>query len=583
MLFFLTINKNGIVSYFPHLERDKQGSDVSLLTTPLPLAVIEEIQDQLHRRKLLDMWNFGKNKNTKLEIIRLLNDICGDTLHFSWEQIQANTLSHQGRFEEEVKDEIGVRFNQIVLGRQISIRDFRGLARELKILEERVIELAHRNVVQGKAQWVPSVKQHGRGWQCQRCGQEDVEEWPSLYGTAATCRGCQSIGVSTSLDVLYRDQRLLIESPREVIFLPHWDLTEAQRLASVQVLNYIQEASEGRALLWAACGAGKTEVCFPSAAWALKQGKSVLFAAPRQDVIYDIMPRLKRDFPKYPLQVLTGESSVKFQSGGLVLATTHQVLRFWRAFDIIFMDEMDAFPYQGSKALDWGLEHALRQGGKILYLTATPSPEGLKLVKQGKMRLIQLPARHHRKPLPIPVWLKSAYSLEPNCNGCTEEVVLQIRTLRREGPVLVFVPKISWVGSWIKSLRQYFPDWKVDGSYSSDLGRAQKIKRLIRGEFDLFVSTTILERGVTLPGIQVVVLGADHSIFDERALVQMAGRVGRTQECPGGGVIYISKQISPAMKTAVRWIKDQNRRAMELGLLDQQEGRRNLERSQRSL
>jgi len=383
--------------------------------------------------------------------------------------------------------------------------------------------------------------------------------------------------------VLYRDQRLLIESPREVNFQPHWDLTEAQHLASEQVLNYIREASEGSALLWAACGAGKTEVCFPSAAWALKQGKSVLFAAPRQDVIYDIMPRLKRDFPEYPLQVLTGESSVKFQSGGLVLATTHQVLRFWRAFDIIFMDEMDAFPYQGSKALEWGLEHALRQGGKILYLTATPSPEGLRLVKQGKMRLIQLPARHHRKPLPIPVWLKSAYSQEPNSNGCTDEVVLQIRTLRSEGPVLVFVPKISWVGSWTKALRQYFPDWKVDGSYSSDLGRAQKIKRLIRGEFDLFVSTTILERGVTLPRIQVVVLGADHSIFDERALVQMAGRVGRTRECPGGGVIYISKQISPAMKTAVRWIKDQNRRAMELGLLDQQEGRRNLERSQRSL
>lgn len=568
MLFFLTINKNGIVSFFPHLERDKRGSDVNLLTTPLPLTVIEEILEQLHRRKLFDMRKFAKNKNTELEIIRLLNDICGDTLHFGWEQIQANTFSHQVQFEEEVKDEIGVRFNQLVLGRQISMLDFRGLARELKIQEERVIELAHRNVVQGKAQWVPSVKQLGRGWQCQRCGQEDVEEWPGFYGRAATCRGCQSIGVSTSLDVLYRDQRLLIESPREVNFQPHWDLTEAQRLASEQVLNYIREATEGRALLWAACGAGKTEVCFPSAAWALKQGKSVLFAAPRQDVIYDIMPRLKRDFPGYPVQVLTGKSSVKFQSGGLVLATTHQVLRFWRAFDIIFMDEMDAFPYQGSKALDWGLEHALRQGGKILYLTATPSPEGLKLVNQGKMRLIQLPARHHRKPLPIPVWLKLAYSQEPNSNGCTEEVVLQIRTLRREGPVLVFVPKISWVGSWTKALRQYFPDWKVDGSYSSDLGRAQKIKRLIRGEFDLFISTTILERGVTLPRIQVVVLGADHSIFDERALVQMAGRVGRTPECPGGGVIYISKQISPAMKTAVRWIKDQNRRAMELGLLE---------------
>lgn len=358
-----------------------------------------------------------------------------------------------------------------------------------------------------------------------------------------------------------------MESPREVKFEPHWNLTDAQRLASEQVLDFVQ-GSEEKALLWAACGAGKTEVCFPSAAWALQQGKSVLFAAPRQDVIHDISPRLQRDFPGYPLQILTGTSVVKFQTGGLVLATTHQVLRFWQAFDVIFMDEMDAFPYQGSEALTWGLKHALRQGGKILYLTATPSPEGLKLIQQAKMRLIQLPARYHRNPLPIPVWHKSRHSLESNDNGCSEEWIGQIIALRREGPVLVFVPKISWVAPWIQTFRQHFPDWQIDGSYSSDSGRAQKVNCLIQGEFDLFVSTTILERGITLPRIQVVVLGSDHPIFDERALVQMAGRVGRTRECPDGGVVFISKQRSLAMKTAVHWIEAQNSHAMELGLLE---------------
>ncbi|HBP64180.1 MAG TPA: restriction endonuclease subunit R, partial [Desulfosporosinus sp.] len=125
----------------------------------------------------------------------------------------------------------------------------------------------------------------------------------------------------------------------------------------------------------------------------LKQGKSVLFAAPRQDVINDVAPRIQRDFPNYPVQVLTGTSTVKFQNGGMVLATTHQVLRFWRAFDLIFMDEMDAFPYHGSHALEWGLNHALRPGGKLIYLTATPSSEALKAVRRGEMQLIRLPAR----------------------------------------------------------------------------------------------------------------------------------------------------------------------------------------------
>ncbi len=472
---------------------------------------------------------------------------------------------NQGPLEEEY-NEVELAFNLLTLGRQLSIRDLRGLARQLKIKEDDIKKLAHSNVEKARAQWVPAVRPIGNGWECQRCGERDVEEWPSQYERAATCRSCESIGPSTSLDVLYRDKRSLMVGPSEVRFQPHWVLTEAQRLASDQVFSFIKDHCESSALLWAACGAGKTEVCFPSAAWALKQGKSVLFAAPRQDVINDIAPRIQRDFPDYPFQVLTGTESVKFQRGGLVLATTHQVLKFWRAFDLIFMDEIDAFPYQGNGALEWGLNHALRQGGKILYLTATPSSECLKAVKRGKMRLIRLPARHHRTSLPVPIWEKSRYSINPN--GWTEVGASLLRSLRLQGPVLAFVPKISWIKPWIECFRRWFPDWRVDGSYSADPERSPKIQLLRKGEFDLFVSTTILERGITLPAIQVVVLEADHPVFDERALVQMAGRVGRTIESPKGRVIFMSVRRTPAMQMAGQWIVEQNRLAMELGLIE---------------
>ena len=66
----------------------------------------------------------------------------------------------------------------------------------------------------------------------------------------------------------------------------------------------------------------------------------------------------------------------------------------------------------------------------------------------------------------------------------------------------------------------------------------------------------------------MVVLGADHPVFDERALVQMAGRVGRTRESPKGSVVFISRQRTIAMKTAVQWIEEQNRCALELGLIE---------------
>jgi competence protein ComFA len=568
MNFFLTLDNNGNVSFSPLRGMDKSNAVViSYLSVPLSLAAIQLVQERLQRWYPFNCWyRWSKRKDPKTEILKILKSFGLDAMEFTWKEICSPSAIRLEQLDRDKEDRVWKAFNRFVLGRQLSIEDLRRFARELRIEEEEIKQLAHFNVEQGRAQWVPAVKQLGRGWQCQRCGEKDVEEWPSNYGMAATCRSCESIGSSTSLNVLYRDQRSLLDGPSEVLFQPHWVLTEAQRLASEQALEFVKNLSEETALLWAACGAGKTEVCFQSAAWALKQGKSVLFAAPRQDVINDVVPRFKRDFPAYPFQVLTGTTSVKFQGGGLVLATTHQVLRFWRAFDVIFMDEVDAFPYHGSRALEWGLHHALRQGGKILYMTATPSTEGLKEVKQGKMRLIRLPARHHRNPLPVPSWERSRHSLETN--GCIGTCASHVETLRGVGPVLVFVPKISWIDPWIKYFQRRLPDWCIDGSYSADPGRSNKIERLRQGEFDLFVSTTILERGITLPGIQVVVLAADHPVFDERALVQMAGRVGRTREDPAGRVIFISEKLTPAMRTAIKWIEEQNRLALELGLID---------------
>jgi competence protein ComFA len=84
----------------------------------------------------------------------------------------------------------------------------------------------------------------------------------------------------------------------------------------------------------------------------------------------------------------------------------------------------------------------------------------------------------------------------------------------------------------------------------------------------LFICTSILERGVTIPNAQVIVLAADHPVFDGRALVQMAGRAGRTKEYPVGKVLFISERKVPAVTEAINWIKEQNSFAASLGLID---------------
>ena len=361
MQFFLTLNRDDSVGSCPFLDKGNPDSIVlTYLLAPLSYATIQAVQEQLHRRDPLRFWHkASKQFETKHRIVKILEGFGWNASELTWQEDNpalnlAQGLPQEAGKDYEVEAEVEVEaqvateeateeaatkaFNQLTLGRQLSLGDLRRLAHQLNIEEDDLKKIAHRNVEQGRAKWVPAVRSIGQGWQCQRCGERDVEEWPSQYGRAATCRSCESIGSNTSLNVLYRDERSLLVGPEEVVFQPHWALTEAQSLASDEVFEFINDPCTETALLWAACGAGKTEVCFPSAAWALKQGKTVLFAAPRQDVIKDVAPRIQRDFPNYPFQVLTGTSTVKFQDGGVVLATTHQVLKFWRAFDLIFME-----------------------------------------------------------------------------------------------------------------------------------------------------------------------------------------------------------------------------------------------------
>ncbi|NLP43487.1 MAG: helicase, partial [Peptococcaceae bacterium] len=64
------------------------------------------------------------------------------------------------------------------------------------------------------------------------------------------------------------------------------------------------------------------------------------------------------------------------------------------------------------------------------------------------------------------------------------------------------------------------------------------------------------------------VLYADYELYDVRALVQMAGRTGRTAQNPEGRALFLAAKASKAMKEAVDWVRAQNNLAWEQGLLD---------------
>ena len=125
----------------------------------------------------------------------------------------------------------------------------------------------------------------------------------------------------------------------------------------------------------------------------------------------------------------------------------------------------------------------------------------------------------------------------------------------------MFLPHVADLAPVARALKENLGAVKFMTVHASDPQRLQKVQAMREHQLSFLVTTTILERGVTFPGIDVGVLGADEEVFSTAALVQIAGRVGRSKERPGGAVTFWVHENSRRIEEAKQQIKSMNRRA----------------------
>jgi competence protein ComFA len=111
-------------------------------------------------------------------------------------------------------------------------------------------------------------------------------------------------------------------------------------------------------------------------------------------------------------------------------------------------------------------------------------------------------------------------------------------------------------------------EFKIAAVHAEDPERKEKVQQMRNKELVLLLTTTILERGVTFPNIDVAVIGAEDPIFTESALVQIAGRAGRSADHPTGNVTFFHYGKTNAMLKAQKQIVSMNREGVERGLID---------------
>ena len=236
----------------------------------------------------------------------------------------------------------------------------------------------------------------------------------------------------------------------------------------------------------------------------------------------------------------------------LTIATTHQLLRFYKAFDTIIIDEVDAFPYSIDSSLQYAVKQAQKEKSAIIYLSATPSTDMQRNVQLKKLHAVTIPARYHRHALPVPTfhW----------CGNWTKK-------LEKGGLPLQFLPDIKKMEE-IKALLQSQFHEKIDSVHAEDSDRKEKVSQFRNGSTRLLLTTTILERGVTVPDVQVGVFGAEDQIFTESALVQIAGRAGRSAHAPNGDIRFFHYGKTTEMVRARQHILKMNNRAKEAGYIE---------------
>lgn len=407
------------------------------------------------------------------------------------------------------------------------------------------------------AQTLPAMKEEKGKLCCNRCGQAVDKERHRLPIGAYYCRSCLILGRVRSDEKLYYFPQE--EFPKADVLKWQGTLTEFQAKVSQRLVEAVAKRKDS--LVHAVTGAGKTEMIYQVVAQVIDQGGAVCLASPRIDVCLELHRRLQEDFA-CDISLLHGESEAYFRSP-LVIATTHQLLKFYRAFDLLIVDEVDAFPYVDNPMLYHAVHQAVKEQGTKIFLTATSTDELDKRVSKGELSRLSLPRRFHGNPLIVPqkVWLEN-FQKYLNQKKLVPKLEQFVKKQRKTGfPLLIFASEIKRGQEFTEILQNNFPNEKVDFVASTTENRLDIVEKFRQKDITILVTTTILERGVTFPCVDVFVVEANHCLFSRSALVQIAGRVGRSMERPTGELIFFHDGTTMAIEKAIKEIREMNQEA----------------------
>lgn len=372
---------------------------------------------------------------------------------------------------------------------------------------------------------------------CPRCG--NTTSFYELNGRYY-CRDC--IAFNRVFVDESHEKRVIQVPPQKVSYHLNFTLsTRQQEISQRLIVNYRKKRNT---LIMAVCGSGKTEISFGVIAYVLNHGGRVCFTIPRKALCIELYDRFVDAFDAITIGLFYGGMQ-KHPEASFIICTTHQLYRFVETpFDLILIDEADAFPFYGDRVLNAFFDQCV--GGVFIKMSATLTSSDI-----HDEDVLIMNRRYHGHDLPVP-----HVRLLPHPLDLFYLIYLVKKLSSRSQKILIYVPTKACLPYYVKRLSPFF---KVAGvsSLSSDMN--ERLDDLRAGHLDALITTTILERGVTITNVQAIVMQASHPIFDERTLMQISGRVGRKIGYEDGLIIFCDRYFSKEMKQCIKTIKKLNR------------------------
>ena len=305
--------------------------------------------------------------------------------------------------------------------------------------------------------------------------------------------------------------------------------TTDQVTAIADVKKDMESAKPMDRLLCGDVGFGKTEVALRAAFKAIMDGKQVAYLVPTTLLAKQHYENFLQRLQNYPFTVemlsrfrskkQQDETVRKLKNGNCdMVVGTHRLLQDdinFKDLGLLIIDEEQRFGVTHKEKIK-----TLKNNVDVLTLTATPIPRTLKMAMSGlrDMSVLTEPPQD-RHPI-------QTYVLEFNPEVISAAIR---REMDRNGQVYYLYNRVESIDAFAARIKQLVPEARIAIAHGrmSQIQMENIMLKVINGEVDVLICTTIIETGLDIPNVNTIIVdNADR--FGLAQLHQIRGRVGRS-------------------------------------------------------